>query len=426
MREAVRHRPVARRRLSEALRAARLAVVASRATPEAQRFLDGVDWKAGAADLAETYERLPEREGGAGWARLSGQVVPEGYRIDLAPGATCPPPGVGSSLVTIRIEPARWQGQSTYRLEARLVLDTGEVAGPAAAEVFARLWRRFGELPADGPEAHFADAEAESRLAPEDRAVLGSLQSSFPRTIRRLLNIYALSDLADPGGGFHLVQTRAPDLAGRAPHLDAYLDRLDDLATLHLSVGDDLFSFDTEDMRLEARARPAATPLGEPSKRRGLASLDVRAAGLAAHVHDLPFEAVWSPTPGSIGLELVLDRMPRSMGVEGKILGIVDKVALEGLSGLDLDRVLRDFLVVMLRGNEGRGTRLALQWGREGERNLLDLRLTTELAGNSAVGTGRRIYSALYVPEDSVTEEIRELGGVLLEGLVLDLEDLGP
>lgn len=331
--------------------------------------------------------------------------------------------------------PSTWREARSFRLESDLEIDMGDVDGASGARALERLANRFADPAVSSQPAHPVEGLALDNLDRRDLAILGGLQGSFPRTIERALNLYEVHDLAagpEECPHLHLVTAnRARGFEKHFPALARWHSRLGDVLSVSLSIptpapGEvDGIVYRTKGNWLEATVRKR--PEGElaPFDRRGLLSIEARASGLVAHVHDLPFDVSFRPGDRSARLTIVLDRMPRSLGVEGKALGILDKSVIHALSGLDLDRILRDFLLALLRGNDGAGTRIEIDWRPVDGRNRLLVSVRTEILSNRAVSTGSRIANSLYGPDDEVLAQARGLADVFLEGLELDLEKFG-
>jgi hypothetical protein len=264
-------------------------------------------------------------------------------------------------------------------------------------------------------------------------------REGFPRTYEHLRELYQVEDVLvyDPDeDGYkqvHFVISVRRDVAkekhpavadwllGMGPLITARLDVTDEkgrtVATIRFSTKDLALTLDcfvangkicpVENGKvLVAEGYDVETVAHAQHKDRWTFDLD--ANGIVTEVHDLVVKVDYTRTQDGMEARFVMDQEPK-VRVHGSAYGVIPTWAIDVFIPGNIEELTREFLRVVTRGNEGKGTVIDLseRSGKNGA-NVAVLDFQQEALNSTLVRIGFKIARRKLIPPQDAVDDLSE------------------
>lgn len=418
--------------------------------PETQRFIDDLWDSLESFDLDRFYRLLPEEAEAWRSMQVYGQALPDSYRVGPDPiqGAGHEQaPSLGQFEARIRAQEIEHPDATHYLLEGDVSLGIGEVSWPAVVESTHEALRLMGQRDPAFDRDTSADADGFRRrvqmmnpsLTTTEVETLAPLWAAFPDIWNMLANVGEIKDLlAEPidGADYRNIEAAfvidTSRLRKAYPALARHLDRINSLLEVDLELHDAqgqllALEIDTETLRgrvsmVLENGRLVPTRGGKPMRdakpfdpaetRDMVAKIDTRMdiLGIIAEVQGMAATIRYTPTATGARFDSRVVRVPR-IDVGGRALGLVPTDLINVFLPRHIDELVIDFLTVACEGNNGQGISVSAEVSRPGAGEAAQLSLAGAFEGldNFLVRLGMGIVNDRIVPDERVSEDIRQL-----------------
>ncbi|WP_148863783.1 hypothetical protein [Marinobacter fonticola] len=435
-------------RLREYVGLQRLVMAHTDIHPETQQFIDELWASLESFDLDRFYRLLPERDDDWRTMQVYGQATDDRYRVGPAPlGLQAPVPALGEFEARIRAQEIEQPKTTHYLLNGEVELGLGDLTWPSMLQSTEEALRLMGQCDAVFARDTSADANDFRRhvhamnpaLTTTEVESLAPLWAAFPDIWTLLASVGEVENLLTApvlDGTYRSIEASFvidPEKLRHAyPTLASHLDRLDSLLHMQLDLHDRYgrllaLTIDTETLRGQLtmtlhRGQLVPTRGGQPVldvppfdpriAHDLVAHIDTRMdiLGIIARVSDMDAEIRYRPTPTGARFEAAVTRIPK-VQVGGRALGLVPADFINIFLPRHIDELVVDFLTVACEGNGGRGITASAEVSRpqSGKAAQLSLEGTFEGLDNFLVRIGMGIVNDRVIPDEAVSEELRQL-----------------
>ena len=288
-------------------------------------------------------------------------------------------------------------------------------------------------------------------------ALSDAAAADFPHLIGfldRLTTVLSLLKIRQFQGKYftelHFVARLKEDHFHKAyPHLFRWLGDLGELVKLHISLYDEKgrhllgLAADPEQKEIQLHLLTAKGKLiprdhaGNPLYSAGFAlaalkekkvRLDVK---VQANISGLKLDTGWMNFSGQYrnlgqegNLKFTFDQAP-AMKFYGRFYKVLPVWLIDVVIPSNIEQLMKDFILVMQQGHEGRGTSVGLQFLRKSSgMHYLDGQIETEILDNHFIRIALKIWNRRMRPKQKAVEELRTMFFDISQELLKDLRRL--
>lgn len=422
---------------------------------ETEKFFGSVFSQLNNFDLSGVYGMIPGERTPEGWKAITFEGRQEGAAYVLRTHAAqegMRPTGSfterGAFASQVRIRPARMDPETflgDLHLKVGLADTTTDQLLALAQEVLAIFEQARNPENLEGLLWAKPLVAAEfPKLEEEDLRTLLLLERSFPTIFHTNKKLFDLQDVVhyerEEGGRAYTrlcldVSLRRKEFGYKYPRFADYLDRVEELLDVRFVLKDEehrplvTAEYKTSDFSMRWNALIADGGLlpmsasGKPAGRDPISptelsrmrfevevTLSSNFSGLKVDVEEMVFHGELTREPKRLVVTTTFDEKPKVSKVSGRAYGLVPSWLIDVFIPSNIDTLIDDFLGVITEGNGGRG--LETRWvfsSFSPDRNVLEMRGTSEILDNTFVQIGFRLFNKRLMPDDEVLAEIIRL-----------------
>lgn len=417
------------------------------------RFVDAAMDEIEDMAIDDLYELLPENAGEWRRLRVWGRVAGKTYRIERPPSGPAFEMRKGGSRrdlggfsLVVKAKPVVDRNDSEERnflIRARAGLGIGPIGRPQMAAAAENMLRILGgtDLRAASPGTDARIAKHHRKLDAGERRVLAVGYDAFPAISALAERFGRVEDITikrgDTAGSYHHVKLvfriRPETMERYYEDLADFLDDLDELATLSISVTDAkhrrllLARFATETLRgsLEFYVQDghiipsqrkgkkttvfvnAPISLDEPQRLHAYTSIDVEVLGIEMHIKRLYTSLRYRPRGRGLTLDIAARKVPK-ISVGGAGLGFVPPGVIDLFIPSTLKQLATDFLSTALEGNHAKGLALDIVHEQPAEHanSTTQIHIGVEVLDNLLIEIGAQMFNDRLLPDEDETADI--------------------
>lgn len=433
---------------------------------QTQNFVDEMWDNLESFNLSHFYEMLPEQDGDWRQLRMYGARVGEKYKVGPTPNAVGVaaegvPQSIGDMSALVRAKKIDGNMGNHYLMRSTLQLGVGDMrwhsVQGAAVETFRVVVDgapSFKEASNKGITQQYRDnvIRMSPKLGSEDVDIIAPLWASFPAMWELLSHIGAIEDvvyhdLNKPYRQLKVSFVIEPERMKKYyPHIADHLLSMNRLFKGSIRLEDErgeLFNaeMDSRTMRgsfqafiADGRILPVkgnkvivdAPPIEDNKPWNFIAHMQstMTILGVVTHIDNAKARVQYMATDDGAKLVGQLSDVP-DIRVQGDALGIMPTSMIDIVLPKDLDEIIKEFIAVACKGNEGKGILVGAQFdqsSKAGDTSVLTLKTAFEGLDNFFVRIGMGIVNDRVLPDKDVSEEVNRLIFETQEAFALDLK----
>ena len=432
---------------------------------QTQSFVDQMWENLESFNLSEFYEMLPEQQGEWRMLRVYGARRGEQYKVgpdaaEIGVRKDGQPKSLGDVSVLVQAKKIDGNLGDHYLMRGNIQMGIGEMRWPSVQDAALETFR----VVVDGsPSFKAGQSNAVARpyrdkvikmnpgLGSEDIDIIAPLWASFPAMWELLSHLGAIDDVVYHDMGKPYRQLKA-SFTIQPERMKAFypniVDHLEDMGRLFrgsIRLEDErgeLFNaeLDSRTMRgtfqafiADGRIVPVkgnavvldAPPIEDNKPWNFTAHMDstMTILGVVTHINNAIARVQFLSTDDGAKLVGQVSDVP-DIRVQGNALGIMPTSLIDVVLPKDIDEIIKEFIAVACKGNEGKGILVGAQFDQATEGNTSTLTLKTAFEGldNFFVRIGMGIVNDRVLPNEGVSKELDRLIFETQEAFASDLK----